>query len=542
MNESGFSSANSILRDLEIIKAENEILARELELQLILQPIDPFPSTQCTPEATRRRVRKSSIDFWYFDRTYFPADMYQDYAKPGKIHREMVKIAELNDGKAHIIAGSRKIAKTGTFKKFLVWMFLFGKRRYIGFGSSTLSPATDGVRDIRNFLMSNPRILHDYNLLWAETSEERLFAKSEVNPKGTFMDALSEERSTRGRQRNFFLRYEIIFVTDFENETSSMTPDAVHNRIDRLNEMRTSLSDRGVLIWEGNNFDTHCAMNQLITENEKGVLSDNFAIHLIPAWDENRNPKSAWPEKYPAKSEAEMKALMKPKDAHDWDGNFQQRPSLESGDIFPRKHYHEYDQLPADVRAVIYCDPNLALKSQGDNTAITGYGWSYSTQKYYIILPFIKSFADSNELLDELLKLRQKAMKIVSVICLGFDGNVTQESTWTNNVNNYSRLKHVPMPRIEYRRYKVDDLTKNIQAEWAADNILFPKGFAETQTGKIYLQQVFGFRGKKANRPDDAPDTMICAHELLIEEGIGGALSGKVEFYSVSNRHIKGRF
>jgi len=543
LKHNGYSSDHIILKQLEQIKAEDEALAREIELQQLLQPVDPFPASQMTEAARRLRRRKSAANFWYFDKTYFPSSMYQDYAKPGKIHRDMVKIADLRDGKAHIIAGSRRIAKTGTFKKWLAWAFLFGKRRYIGAGSSTLTPATDTVRDIRNFLMANPRILNDYDLLWAETSEERLFAKSDLNPKGAFMDALSEERSTRGKQRNFFLRYEFIYLTDYENETVSLTIDAIEKRIDRLNEMRTSLSDKGVLIWEGNNFDERCAMNQLKKEMEKGVLSENFVLHIIPAWDEKRNPKSAWPEKYPAKSEAEMKKMMKPKDQDDWDGNFQQNPQLKSGDIFPKKHYAEYDKLPDDLRSVIYCDPNLAKKSKGDKTAMTCYGFSVSTQKYYVPFAILKSFSDSNDLLDELLNMRRRAMMVCSVICICFDGNVTQESTWTNNVLNYSRLKHVPLPYIEYRNYKVDDLTKNIQSEWAAGNILFPKGFSQTEMGREYLAEVFAFRGKKANQPDDAPDSMICAHELLIEIGVGGFLnSGDFEVHSFSNRKCNQRF
>ena len=70
-----------------------------------------------------------------------------------------------------------------------------------------------------------------------------------------------------------FERLDYILITDYENETSTLKKDSVEKRIDRLNEMRTSLSQNGLLIWEGNNFHVDCAMNKLFEEEEKGILS-----------------------------------------------------------------------------------------------------------------------------------------------------------------------------------------------------------------------------------------------------------------------------
>ena len=535
-----YSKSQHVLKELKQIKRENEELAEELEMQKALEPVDPFPESKMTDEATEKRIEKASEDFWYFDKKYFPKSMYQDYADPGWFHKELIEITKNRDKKAHIIMGSRDTAKTATYKKWLVWAMLFGKRQYIGVGSSTLSPATNTVRDIRNYLMSNPRILNDFDLRWGETSEERLYFKHEHNPRGCFMDALSEERSTRGKQRNFFLRYDLIYVTDLENRESSLTEEAVEQRIQRLNEMRTSLSKNGTLIWEGNNFAKKTAMNHLKKEHEKGVISDNFVVHIYPAWDPDRKPKNIWHSRFPADSEAELRALMKPKDDADWAGDFQQDPVASSGKIFLRENYQEWEKLPDDLKCVIWTDPNLSKKGKGDQTAITCYGFSAMKQQYYIPDAYMKSYSDSNNLLDDLLQMRLEQSR--HLITLGFDGNVKEESTWTNNVRNYSRLRNIPVPNIEYRGYTVDNLIKNVQKEWNKGNILLPPGFAKSEMGKDYINQVIGFRGKKANNPDDAPDSLICAHELLTEMGIGSMLNNDFEVYSGGKRKLNERF
>lgn len=535
-----FSQSESILKNLESIKAENEALRKELELKKMLEPIDPFPKSQLTEKATKKRIEKANQDFWYFDKKYFPKSMYQDWAPPGAFHKSLISLTKKRDKKAHVVLGPRDSAKTATYKKWLAWSFLFGKRRYMGVGSSTLTPATNTIRDIRNFLMTNPRIIHDFDLLWGETSEERLFAKSKYNPQGCFMDAISEERSTKGSQRNFFLRYDFIFITDLENEESSLTQDAVERRIRRLNEMRTSLSTNGTLIWEGNNFHQQCAMNQLKREHEKGVISENFEIHTWPAWDENRNPKNIWHSKYPADSEKKLRKLMKPKDQYDWDGNFQQGPSAPSGDIYKRENYQEWKELPDDLVGVIWVDPNLSKKDKGDRTSIITYCYSAKIQKYIVPEMHMQSYSDSNNLLDEYFGLWLKWKRYL--IALGFDGNVNQESTWDNNVRQYARQRKVPLPTIEYRHYTVDNLVKNSESEWNKGNILFPPGFSQTEMGRRVINQITGFRGKKANNPDDAPDSMICAHELLVELGVGSMLHDDFDVYTTNSRKLNERF
>ncbi|MEM4626455.1 MAG: PBSX family phage terminase large subunit [Candidatus Bilamarchaeaceae archaeon] len=191
------------------------------------------------------------------------------------------------------------------------------------------------------------------------------------------------------------------------------------------------------------------------------------------------------------------------------------RSEIQTGNVFLKDYYQEYDYLPNDIKSVIYVDPNLSLKGQGDTTAITHLGYSAKTNNYYVIDAICQSFSDSNDLLNAIFLL-----KLPNTIGIAFDGNVSQESTWTNLVRNWSKQHDSPFYRIEYKRYKVDDLSKNIQLTWNEKRILFPAGFRSTMNGKIYTSQLFAFTSKKAGNLDDAPDSLICAYEYLHERKI----------------------
>lgn len=182
---------------------------------------------------------------------------------------------------------------------------------------------------------------------------------------------------------------------------------------------------------------------------------------------------------------------------------------------FKRQHYGEYDSIPDDARGVIYCDPNLSKKQKGDTTAIFKILFSPSTQNYYVAKAICRSFSQSNELLQELFNIRGLDDRARPI---GFDGNVSQESHWTNHVRSYSRELGQPVPIIDYKHYRVDELSKNAEIVWNENRILFPKNFRNTDDGERIMNQIFAFAGKKNSKSnDDAPDALICAIEYLYE-------------------------
>ena len=189
-----------------------------------------------------------------------------------------------------------------------------------------------------------------------------------------------------------------------------------------------------------------------------------------------------------------------------------------SGLMFKRNFHQTYNQLPERKIGVIYCDPNLSLKGKGDTTAIVKMYYSPLDGYFYIEDVVCRSFKNSNDLLDNVLKLYGGDCRFIA-----FDGNFAQESSWTNNVQNYSIQKGLPFPLIEYKRYRVDDTAKTTQYLWNDRQIFFNPNLENTDDGKRFMSQVYQFNGKKntaKGQHDDAPDALICAINYMYDLNI----------------------
>lgn len=540
---------------LEQIEDELRLETEKEQRDKILEAasrIPAFSSSQMTVKATEARIEKSKNDFWFWDRTYFPPEVYPDYSPPGFYHKKLIALADLQDKKGHIFMGPRLTAKSSFLKRKCIHSFLFAHRKFIGFGSGTLDVPEEFVNDVYVFLMTNKRIQHDYKINWGKTSSKsgiQCISDQAVNSEGSFIKPLSERKTARGQAKNLIDRFDLIVLTDFENETSPLDPDSIRKRRDRLNEMRSTLEPWGTLLAEGNNFKPETAMNKMKEESEKGVLSKHFEVHVYPAWDPSRPGKSqsVWYSKYPAKSEDEMKDFLQPEDEYDWAGNFQQNPKPRGSDIFPEEYYQEWEALPNDLKAILYTDPNLSKKQKGDTTTTGAMAFSAQMQKFYILPGIIcKPYSDPNNLLEDTLMLREDLKKRRQFSrAIGFDGNVSQESHWTYHVRAFSKEKKIPVPPIEYKKYSVDALLKNAEKIYKNSDVFFPPGFKESETGKAFLKQFHPFKGKKAGKKDDAPDWFVCSIEFLYEVGLVHFVSDyniKNAVYSISSRDLGNRF
>jgi hypothetical protein len=273
------------------------------------------------------------------------------------------------------------------------------------------------------------------------------------------------------------------------------------------------MSEKGSLVVLGNNFDVKCAFNRLLIEQYEGTLSPNWKVKVFKAWKN----KPLWKERYPAKNEAELMRMLKPKDMSEWLADFQQEPTPPDGFLFQRLNpIPLWNTIPEDARGVLYCDPNLSKKGKGDSTAIIPLLYSPKYDLYYIPDLVCHSFYDSDMLLNEYLKRRTQYIRYC-----GFDGNVSQESTWTNNIRHWCRNNKKPFPTVFYKRYKVDELSKNAAMAWNSGKVLLPPWITSTKDGQSFLSQLFSFRGKKANLKDDGPDGFVSAFELLHEMHLG---------------------
>jgi hypothetical protein len=483
------------------------------------KPAPPFSEIEMTEERKLKRRNKALQDFWFFDKTYFSAEMYEDYAEPNKMLKDIVAFASVPG--IHIVLGPRQHGKTITAKKLLIWLALSGKAKILGTYAETLPKSSAILKDVFTICMNNEKIMFDFGIKFHEANSDQLSFSSEVN-KATdlrFIASFSEGRSVRGYTR-LFGRPSFILADDIETNESSFTSKSVVLRIKKLSETFHSMSKNATFLILANDFDTSSAIHQLRLQYEQKLLHPSFNVHVYKAWQNNR---PLWKKRYNAESEQELKNLIKPFSESDWQANYQQNPIPPEGDFFVRQFYDEA-LTPSDVKCVIYCDPNLSKKGKGDTTAIVVFGYSIQYDKYYIVDAICKSYSDSNLLLNDILTLKYRYPNIYAI---AFDGHVSQESTWTQHVKNYCKQSNMPYPAIEYKRYKVNDLAKNFQLVYNEQRISFPIAFSRTENGERFLNQFFSFSGTKETNKDDAPDSLICAFEFLHERKLAKKVKPK---------------
>lgn len=535
---------NNLSREFDKIIAEKNAEDRKLFLASEFAASSKFPVDERTGKSKDKRVERAGNDFFFFDKNYFPPEVHEDYSPPGKFHKEITEITELEDQKAHVLIKPRDVASTSYFIKKIIQVILYGKRRQIAIGSETLIPAKKRIVDIIYFLQNSPRIQNDFEITFLQKSKEQIFVRTNKNPKGTFVDVISMERSSRGLA-NTFNRFGLIFLTDWETTDSPSNKDSRGDRIKMLNEMRGSLSKKGTLIAEGNNFDIDTAQNDLLEEADKKILNPDFVIHHYKAWDENRNGryKSIWHTRYPASNEAEMQTMMKMNDTYDWAGNGQGRPVLKSAHVFPKDFYQEFswENFPDDLIGAVYTDQNLSKKGKGDTTALAGLFFSPRQKKLFVLFPRCRSYSKANELLKDYLLCVDQCSNLASIKIFGMDGSVSQESSWSNHIENFEALENVLFPPITFFKLVVDNISTPCSDEWKNGSFYFPRGFAETDEGKNFLKQLFKFVSKKEGNKDDAADLLICLYHILLTENIADYLYNKRErfnYISVSKRNL----
>jgi hypothetical protein len=504
-----FSKLAFVMRDFE----------KENEFKTLNSRKSPYRPEQLTPDAIAKRYDKACSDFDFFDRTYFRKDMYSDgYSRPSGFHKELFYWA--NQPGVNVILGPRKFGKTATQKKIFAWMLLTGKYTFLATLSSTLPTSRNILADIAE-LLDNDRIMIDFSPEIVESNKDQFTIRLPKVNKISRAISLSEGRSARGATK-IFTRPQFILCDDLETRQSGLSEEQTLQRIKILQETYQSMSQTGTLLVLGNNFDERCALNRLLIQKNEGLLPDYWNIATFKAWTDEQG--SLWQERYPAKTEEDLKAMLKVSDLHEWLADFQQEPAKPDGFIFERLTPTPiWDEIPADARGVLYADPNCSLKGKGDTTAIVALLYSSATNYYYVANLICQSYSDADKLLTDYLEMKDHRVRYC-----GFDGHVAQESTWTNNVRSWCRLRNLPFPTIFYRRYNVDELSKNIQMAWRSGRILLPPSINSSQDGQAALKQLYSFRGKAAKKRDDFPDGLISAFELLHEFHLGNRVSSNI--------------
>lgn len=506
----------------------------EIESEKLLSPVLAWEGDEASQEARDRRRKAAEESFEFFDKTYFPNEAYSDgFSEPCEFHSFLTTLWA--SAGVHVVLGPRKHGKTATSKKHFAWLVLTGRVLFGATASATLSTSRNILSDIVD-IINMDRVKYDFRPTFLEDNADQITFKVAEKRSVRRIIAISEGRSARGATMGF-TRPEFILFDDLETRQSPLSRDASTARIKIIQEAYQSMNSTGSIVVLGNNFDERCAYNILKKEQEDGLLPAHWHVYSIPAWSEHkyvlsveaRNgsirltqrfkfPKgSLWASRYIAHSEDDLRLRLKVSDESEWQGDFQQNPVPPDGFLFQRRYDIAYEDkdLPSDARGVVYVDPNLSLKSKGDYTCIIEYLYSPSTEYYYIANLVLKSFSDSNDLLKQTF-----GMKSPRVVAVGMDGHVSQESTWRNNIRNFTRLNGLPSSPVQFCRYKVDEVAKNFQLVWNSGKVLISRRLLDTADGRRFLEQLYAFAGKRANRHDDGPDAAICVNELIHERHI----------------------
>lgn len=493
------------------IDAEMTAFAAANEGTAAFRRIEPWAKAESTQAARAERVARARESFWDFENTYFSPELYSDgFSEPAPFHLDLLEFATTPG--VWVVPAARKHGKTAYAKKIFVWLLLSGRVTFAGTLSETLQTSRNILQDIYFLIEQNERLKFDFRPKFSEANTEQLtFQLPETRTTCRVM-AFSEGRSVRGASR-LFDRPQFLLCDDLETRQSALGRDQAEERIRILREAYQSMSSGGTLLVLANNFDERCAINILVQEQSDGILPEKWHVRAYPAWDDNR---PLWPSRFPAADEAELRRMLGVADEAEWLAEFQQTPTPPAGFIFQRlAPLPFYDDLPPDARGTVYCDPNLAKKARGDTTGACALLYSPTTDLYYLDAPVCRSFADANVLLDAIFGIVDHRTR-----ALGWDGHVGQESMWSQHVRNYCRIRSRVVPRIEYMRINVDEFAKSVQSEWNEGRILLSRKF-ETPEGVRFLNQLFAFTGKKSNKKDDAPDSLICNYVLLHNRHLG---------------------
>ena len=493
----------------------------DFQIRSAIEATTGFSPGENTEEKRLERIEKCK-DFKPFKKTYFPAKIFrQGFAKSPVFHDRIDDICDMLG--IHFIIGPRGHGKTTEGRIKALHNLLYGFERFSGSYSEDLDVAQSWVAFLITFLSSG-RIYQDFrpDLIIANKEEVRFSCCN--FPVGTAIFKAYGSRKSRKGQLDGLDRPEHLYGDDIETNDSSMTEDAIRKRLKHLEESFKSLSNEvAKFTIFCNNFNPKSLVNVLLVRQDNKVQNPFVEVHLFPIWN---NGKPLWFTKYPARTIEELKILTKSTSDAQWAEDMG-RPIDDDGNIFDRDFYGEYDSIPNDVIGVIYTDQNLAKKGKGDTTAITPLYHSRHNDCFYVVDPYCRNTTQALTLFNAILDRYN-----VNIVEIGMDGNVSQESYWTDlliaNEDKNQELFWLKRYMV-FKNYKVDNIATNAQILWEQRKILFPKGFKETTDGKEYLSQLFSFRGKKAGKKDDAPDSLICAIQMIYERGLGRR-SGEHDF------------
>jgi len=393
------------LRDLERLSKQ---LRRRIEAE-----VDGFAPDR---ESKEKRRAKSTSDFRYFARTYFP-----HYLSRGEslVHRwifnQLPKIVDAKESRQMALAAPRGEAKSTLVSLiFVIWCVLTGRKRYIMIAMDTFDQAAVMLESIRAELEVNPRLLSDFE---DGTGVGEVWNAGVMVTRGNAkIEAVGSGKRIRGRRHGPW-RPDLFIGDDLENDENVRTPaqrDKLQGWISKavlklggagekfdVIIVGTVLHYDSVLarllknpLWCGNRF------RALIRPPDRMDLWDRWEAVLksegeaaARAFYQARRKKMeagakvSWPEARPLYELMTIRA----RDGHAaFDSELQNEPvSLEDAPFARCLHY--WTELPEGMISYGAVDPSLGIKGAGrDPSAILVGGFEPLSGVLYVLAADIR--------------------------------------------------------------------------------------------------------------------------------------------------------
>jgi len=492
------SDYSLILQQLE--REQQRVDERRKELEGLVVDIS---------SAERERIReKSAKDFWFFAKKVFPE--YFKY-KFSRMHKDIIKFAKEKNRKVDVVAGPPEHGKTTLLRVFRVWASIYGYYHYIIKVCETSELSTLDLAIIKMEFEDNPRINFLYGDLKTKGNwEENQFAiqPTEYNDYGTFFEAFAYGIPPTGRVWKHF-RPDFCDIDDLENYKKSSNPKISEDKLQFINnDIVPRISEKGHIIWFGNNARKTMAMNMIIEmkKEDRDYEYPAFRVHVYPAF---KNGKPLWTARYSYKTEEGMRIGLGI-GSFTWQGNYQQKPTTPEGGIFKKKHYQTYGKLPKDATGIIWCDP-AAGKKNCYKVALPIF-FSRETRKFYLPDVYCKQ-SDWEPYFLAMYELHERYMD--RVMYIAWEQNFFQDQ--------YLRFKEIyestkdrpdlPIRPVEVKSNKQVDI-EMFSVPYEYGKIYFSKTFDESGDGQEAKNQMFSYPDYTFN---DFPDAAARGYKELFK-------------------------
>lgn len=370
------------LIEKQLAERERILEERKLELQDLVVDI-----TEAEREKVRQKALKGMRGFWFFAKKVFPEYFKYPF---GRLHKDIIKAAFEKKRTVDVFAAPPEHGKTTLLRVFKIWAAIYGYYNYIIKVCETQDLSSLDLAIMKLEFEQNPRLKFLYGDLRTHGNwEESQFATAptEWNKYGTFFEAFAYGIPPTGRVWKFF-RPEFCDIDDLENYKKSANVNISREKLQFINnDIVPRVSEKGHIIWFGNNARKTMALNMIIEmkEEDRRFEYPAFRIHVYPAW--KRKGKAEWHERYRYKSEEEMRVGLGV-GMMTWLGNYMQSPIVPEGGVFKRKDWQEFSKLPKDAVGIIRCDPASGKKNCYKVAVVLLY--SKSTRKFYCPAVYVR--------------------------------------------------------------------------------------------------------------------------------------------------------